>query len=445
MRGNGLGFNWKKGIKLNKTNSDTWRTIVTYESTADGFRCQNCADNSIFNGDHFEYRIFVDDKRDMVGGNLRVRLPVSKSSSYFQEVPEFFAYPWFFSKKGKGDVVTIASPQLGRDFDIVLHKPPSFDENPFKSYPTMIVLDLSAETYNMSTHLIDTPIVELGATGEYVIVGFGDFQSAEDRLDLLTQVSGPWYVCINGTAANRCDDCHPEMVNTTQYLWYMEHKCGRIVQLGGRGNDTLDFLTATVLPKVRQLTNMRMRIGQRNLGIMGYSLGGLLACHAAWTRPATFGSAACQSPSFWWPAINRTHLAFFFTEETLADEILRRNRPRQKIYLDAGGQETDWPHAMPQTMIAVAESMAATGAFIWDENLWAFIFPDDPHSLMHWAMRIWSPLQLLLPTNPAPRLVQDEGASKCERDGTSGSEQIHFSNIFTVSCLVAMLFVHLRF
>jgi len=35
-------------------------------------------------------------------------------------------------------------------------------------------------------------------------------------------------------------------------------------------------------------------------GIGGSSLGGLLSCYAAYTRPSLFTAAICMSSSFWW-------------------------------------------------------------------------------------------------------------------------------------------------
>ena len=284
IRGNALGFNWRTGQKLDKIGKDTWHTIVIYQATVDGYRCQNCTEDNHFHGGFFEYRIYVDDVTNMVGGNFQIKLPISKSSSYFETIPEFVAYPWFYSKKGNGDLVSVESPQLGRNFSIVIHKPPSFEENTYKTYPTAIVFDLSESVYNLTSHLFNMPIVEGETIGESVLIGFGDYLSIEDRIELLTQVSSPWYVCINGTTPDGCAGCVPAGINFTEYVWYMEHRCGQIVEMPGRGNATLDFLIDTVLPHLNRLTNMRMRSDQPNLGILGFSLGGLLACHAAWTR-----------------------------------------------------------------------------------------------------------------------------------------------------------------
>ena len=143
MRGNALGLTWKQGVKLNKTGSDTWEMVIVYQSANDGVRCQYSSDNSSFTGTHFQYRIYIDDKIDMIGGNLQVRIPISKSSSYFDDTPKYFAHPWFFSKKGNGTAVSIESPQIGRNYTIVIYRPPSFGENTYKTYPTVVVFDLS--------------------------------------------------------------------------------------------------------------------------------------------------------------------------------------------------------------------------------------------------------------------------------------------------------------
>lgn len=55
----------------------------------------------------------------------------------------------------------------------------------------------------------------------------------------------------------------------------------------------------TVLPLVRErFPRVRPTPGQ--LGIAGYSLGGLMSAYALFTRRGTFDRAGCGSPSFWW-------------------------------------------------------------------------------------------------------------------------------------------------
>lgn len=328
MRGNALGFNWKTGVKLNSVTKDTWRTVVIYQSTVDGFRCQDCGANSIFTDGNFEYRIFIDDNTNMIGGNFQIKLPISKSSKYFSDIPEFLEYPWFDAKTGQRSMFSVESPQLLRNFSVLIHKPPSFMENTYKIYPTVIVFDLTESMHNITIRLWRRVPLE-----KAFLLGLGTFLSPDDRLDLLSQVSGNWYTCINGTTIDGCGGCVPAGVNFTTYVWYMEYRCGQpVMNVGGKGNDTLDFIVDAVVPRAQEIANMRMLTDQSNFGIMGFSLGGLMACHAAWTRPEIFGFASCQSPSFWWPYVNFTHSSSFFNTVTLKDETLLHNRPYQMIY-----------------------------------------------------------------------------------------------------------------
>ena len=393
-------------MKLNKTGVDTWRADITYSSASDGFSCQYCSDNSSFTGHLLQYRVYIDDKVDMIGGNLQLKLPISQVSSYFSDSPKFYAYPWFFSKKGSASVIKIPSSQIGKNRSILLYRPPSYYENTYKTYPTLLVFDLNEGGYNVSAELINTPIVEKQTVGEFMVVGFGDYDPPSERTALLTQVVGLGFKCNNGNMSNGCDHCLNATFNGnyTDYIIRLR-RCGKEVPEGGKGNDTLDFLIHTVLPQLRNLTQMRMLTDQPHLGVMGYSLGGLMACHAAWTRPEVFGFAACQSPSFWWPKIDDNTNGFFFNNVSLKISNLRSHRPYQKIFLDAGGKETYMPFTLSQAMVAAARDMSTTGWFEWNKNLWADVYPGDVHSGQVWISRMWNPLKIFFPTNPPPKIT----------------------------------------
>ena len=59
----------------------------------------------------------------------------------------------------------------------------------------------------------------------------------------------------------------------------------------------------------------RLMTDRDSVGVVGYSLGGLAACHAAWTREDRIGRAACQDPSFWWPTnVTADRNMFHFVE-----------------------------------------------------------------------------------------------------------------------------------
>ena len=74
---------------------------------------------------------------------------------------------------------------------------------------------------------------------------------------------------------------------------------------GGGGNHYLDFIEQTVMPLVQKLLRVTAfplpSHTAKRWGMAGSSLGGLITCYAAWTRPTVWGSfAACMSSSFWW-------------------------------------------------------------------------------------------------------------------------------------------------
>ena len=117
----------------------------------------------------------------------------------------------------------------------------------------------------------------------------------------------------------------------------MAEKCGKLTQYTGKGVKLIDSFIKEFRPKVVELTQNRLLTDQQNTGVIGYSLGGLMSCHVAWTRSNVFGLAACQSPSFWWPRINGTgECAFDFINVTMNVSKFSTDRYPQKILVDAG-------------------------------------------------------------------------------------------------------------
>ena len=77
--------------------------------------------------------------------------------------------------------------------------PPSFYENTYNTYPTIIAFDIAEEMYNVTLHLINAPIVEKQTVAEYVMVGFGDYLMNGERASLLTQMYSTEFKCTNGS------------------------------------------------------------------------------------------------------------------------------------------------------------------------------------------------------------------------------------------------------
>ena len=296
---------------------------------------------------------------DMLGGNFQIKLPISQASSHFNDAPVFYAFPWFFTKEGTASVIPIASPQIGKNKSILLYTPPSFYENTYKTYPTILAFDVDEVMYNVTKHLIRTPIVEKQTVSEYIMVGFGDYLMNGERASLLTQMYSLEFKCNNGSFDNRCNGCLKSSYANHSEFEVDSSRCGQMVKFGGQGNDTLDYLTQTVLPRLKNITSNRMLTDQPHLGILGFSFGGLMACHAAWTRPKVFGFAACQSPYFPWPdPTNQPQTTYFFTNVSLQDSNLRTSRPYQRIYMDVGGSEN--PSAMIAPLMYVKQELLGT-------------------------------------------------------------------------------------
>jgi len=84
----------------------------------------------------------------------------------------------------------------------------------------------------------------------------------------------------------------------------------------------VSFLTTELLPKIKEDHRLDERPGQT--GIMGASLGGLIATYASFRRPDVFGLCAAQSPAYWWK------------DEVMIKTMAGSSRRPVKFYIDTG-------------------------------------------------------------------------------------------------------------
>ena len=208
-----MGLKDKGGILMNKTSTDTWEINVKYKSAVDGFRCQQCTDNQPING-KLQYRIFTANGTNMKGGNFAVDLPVSMTSSYFNTSPVFVVYPWFYSQRGESKNFTINSTEIGKTRTLYYYLPPSFAENTYKKYPNILAFDFyPSPLTTLRANGLDKLFSESGTMKEVVVIGYGDYQPASERFDLLTPTPGSGYLtCRNGTLEDLCDGCLPSVL-----------------------------------------------------------------------------------------------------------------------------------------------------------------------------------------------------------------------------------------
>lgn len=383
VRGSGLGLSWDKGKMMHKIQEDTWELQLAF------------AIPSILDlpsgkkpSARFEFRVYLDDSRNMLGPNFILNLPMSTNAKNTSKIPEFWKFPWFFNEKGTIKKRTIYSPQLREDRSFTVSLPPSFQENTYKKYETLFVND--GQRLNLMLPQLNILMVKRALIKEVLVIGV--VNAYANRTRLLAVSNGSDVHCLNGTMRNRCNGClscrssfcsYEQLVDDYRRCYWWR----RMPQVNGQLY--LDFIQDTLIPECQ--SKYRALAGPQNYGIMGYSLGGLMSCHAIWTRPQTFGSAACMSASLWWPfpenATFPDDAGYEFTRSTLTKH--RGVRPRQKIYIDVGGNEG---YVMISPARNASKILASTPYFELNKNLWFYIWDKEYHMFMQAVQRMWIPL-----------------------------------------------------
>jgi predicted alpha/beta superfamily hydrolase len=94
---------------------------------------------------------------------------------------------------------------------------------------------------------------------------------------------------------------------------------------GGDADAYLEFLTATVKPRIDRL--FRTEPGREATAILGSSMGGLVSLYAYFRFPSAFGRAAAMSPSIW------------FGQGAVLEFIDQARTPAGRLYVDVGLHE----------------------------------------------------------------------------------------------------------
>jgi enterochelin esterase family protein len=156
---------------------------------------------------------------------------------------------------GRVDTLAFRSTLLGRVHPVYIYTPPGF-ENMDHALPSMYVMD----------------------GGEYISLGL--ILNVLDNL--IADKSLEPVVCVLIDPRTDPNDANTSMRMVDYSL-----------------SDTfVTALTSELRPLV--LNTYNVSPGPDDTGIMGASLGGLIATYATLTRPDVFGFAAAQSPSYWW-------------------------------------------------------------------------------------------------------------------------------------------------
>ena len=162
-------------------------------------------------------------------------------------------------------VWTVPDPVSGRDYEVVVSLPASYEAEPQRRYPTLYVTDADYSfpiLRQMARRInLDGPVIQ-----EFILVGLS-------------------YAKGEGGAASRSRDYTPVPCQP-------ESRC-QLTHGGGVAYQA--YLKSEVLPFIEG----RFRADPEARVLLGHSYGGLLGAQILFTDPALFQAYVLGSPSFW--------------------------------------------------------------------------------------------------------------------------------------------------
>lgn len=171
---------------------------------------------------------------------------------------------------------------------------------------------------------------------------------------------------------------------------------------GGLGDHYLRFLADTVKPLIDR--SFATRPEPESTGLVGASLGGIVALYGLAARPDVFGLCAALSPSCWFArqAMNR-HLTQvkkahgrYYLDVGLAEGGRRRSPPRPsgRPANQSAGQSAGQKR-FSNAVDRVAKKLSKKGATAGHDLLYV-VDPRGEHSERHWRRRLPIALRFLL-------------------------------------------------
>lgn len=223
-------------------------------------------------------------------------------------------------------------------------------------------------------------------------------QDGQNLFDPATSFAGHWAVAetmaalaAKGLPAIAVGIPNAGRRRILEYSPFIDRRFG-----GGLGDHYLHFLVDTVKPQVDAAFATRSEAAAT--GLVGSSLGGVLALYGAARRPDIFGLCAALSPSCWFArqALNR-HLTElrraegrFYLDVGLAE----RGRPRRRGAPQSAGSKR-YSNAVERVAKKLAKKMPANreGA---SKDLLFVVDPRGEHNEYHWRKRLPIALRFLL-------------------------------------------------
>lgn len=318
LRGSAAGLSWDKGVRVFASGHDAWSIVLPGQPV----------------GSNPQFKALIDDSQWAIGVNGVLSINETRSAEY---------YPFFTSTSGRYEYVRgVQSSRLGNTRDLVVYVPPGYDENPYATYSSVLLMQDGENVFNDSTSFggrswragptLDTEI-SAGRMGPVVVVAI---DNTMQRTYEYTYCKDPQY---GGGGADVYLDFLEETVTPLVLQRYRLQPSAR-----GACSPTFDSRRREPNPNpaapqniaglrhsVRLNQPLRFHVALPAVSILGSSLGGLLACYAAWTRPHAFPHAACMSSSFWWNS-----------SDFLAHQLTRRpSSAPSLLYMDSGTDDGD--------------------------------------------------------------------------------------------------------
>lgn len=250
------------------------------------------------------------------------------------------------------------SPQLDRSRRIWACLPPGYQTDSNQRYPVVYMLD--------GQNLFDNPDAIFGTWG---------IDQALHRLFLLHKdddpltpdhIHQPIFIAIENSGEHRIAEYSP----------WINPAYG-----GGEGASYLDFVCNTLKPFVDE--HLRTLPDREHTGIMGSSIGALMALYAAIERPDVFGMSGVFSPSLW------------FSNEILPWILRHKPVKPVKILIMAGQQESK---TMASDLLDLYDTLLEAGH--QDKNLHYDLHTDGMHAEWFWAREFEHALRWLFGETP---------------------------------------------
>lgn len=228
-----------------------------------------------------------------------------------------------------------AMPQLRRTRRVWVYLPPGYVEGA-SHYPVLYLQD-GQNVFDQYTSF----------AGEWGV---------DETLDALAasghDLGGCLVVAVDNGGKHRLDEYSP----------WRNRRTGR----GGEGEQYADFLVKTLKPYIDH--HYRTRPEREATGILGSSMGGLLATYAALRYPTVFGRVGVFSPAYW------------FAGQALLTYVAQQSpRPDTRWYFMCGTQESP---TMEPLMASMRGALHAAG--VPDNNLTYKVLTDGQHAEWFW-------------------------------------------------------------